>query len=111
MNAIIQQKMTNAQKKALERSINDTIAKSVPRLSGHFEATMLWQMHEKYGFTPEELEEFLEGLQPALRELKDFYEIDNDDDVELACVTNLKTIGFDTEKLGKAFPIEYSIRR
>lgn len=111
MKAMVQQKMTNKQMKALDRSIREQIARSVPRLSGHFEATMLWQMHVKYGLSPEELEDFLEGLQPALRELKDFYEIDNDDDVELACVTNLKTIGFDTEKLGKAFPIEYSIRR
>ena len=51
----------------------------------------------------------IEGFQPALQELMNFYGVESTEDVELACVYNLKAIGFDTEKLGKAFPVEYTV--
>ena len=70
---------------------------------------MLWQLYEQKGYSVEELNEFLEGFQPALQELKDFYDVEGAEDTELACVYNLKSIGFDTDKLGKAFPVEYTI--
>jgi hypothetical protein len=109
MNAILPRKMTKREMQALEGSIREQIAASVGKLSGNIEAIVLWQLYEQKGYSVEELNEFLEGFQPALQELKDFYDIEGQEDTELACVYNLKSIGFDTDKLGKAFPVEYTI--
>ena len=109
MKAILPRKMSNAEMKALDGSIREQIAKSVGKLKGNIEALVLWQLYEQKGYSVEELNEFLEGFQPALQELKDFYDIEGQEDTELACVYNLKSIGFDTDKLGKAFPVEYTI--
>lgn len=109
MKSIIPRKMTNAEMKALQGEIRKQIAEGVGKLGGNIEAIVLWQLHEQKGYSVEELEEFLEGFRPALQALQAFYEIDGQEETELACVYNLKAIGFDTDKLGKAFPIEYTI--
>lgn len=109
MKAIIPRKMSNAEMKALEGSIRKQIAKSIDSLKGNIEAIVLWQVHIHCGYDVEELEAFLEGFQLALQELNDFYGLTDVEETELACVHNLKSIGFDTDKLGKAFPVEYTI--
>ena len=109
MKAILPRKMTNREMQALDGSIREQIARSVGKLERYIEATVLWHLHEKYGMGAKKLGDFLEDFQPALRELKAFYEVDGQEDTELACIYNLKSIGFDTDKLGKAFPVEYTI--
>jgi hypothetical protein len=111
MKALIPRKMSNAEMKALNSSIREQIAENVDKLKGNIEAIVLWQLHEQFGFGVKRLEAFLEGFQPALKELNDFYGLKDVDEIECACVHNLKTIGFDTEKLGKAFPVEYTIHK
>jgi hypothetical protein len=101
--------MTNAEMKAMEGEIRKQIAAGVGNLQSRIEAVVLWQMHTQLDLDVEELEAFLEAFQPALQELKAFYEVDDGEDTELACVYNLKAIGFDTSKLGNAFPVEYTI--
>lgn len=109
MKAILPRKMSNAEMKALDGSIREQIAANVDKLKGNIEAIVLWQLHEQYGFGVKRLEAFLESFRPALQELKDFYGVEGQEETELACVHNLKAIGFDTEKLGEAFPVEYTI--
>jgi len=109
MKSMIPRKMTNAEMKALEGEIRKQIAASVSSLQKHIEAIVLWQIHTQLDLDVEELEAFLEAFQPALQELKAFYEVETEADTELACVYNLKTIGFDTSKLGNAFSIEYTV--
>ena len=109
MNAILPRKMTKREMQALEGSIREQIGKSVGKLQGNIEAIVLWQLHVQKGWGVKRLEEFLEGFRPALQELMDFYGVDSTEEVEFACVQNLKSIGFDTDKLGKAFPVEYTI--
>jgi hypothetical protein len=111
MKARIPQKMTNTQMKALEGSIREQISKSIGRLKGNIEAIVLWQLYQQLDLGVEELEAFLEGFQPALQELNEFYGLSDVDETECACVYNLKSIGFDTDKLGKAFPVEYTIHK
>lgn len=111
MNTIVPRKMTNAEKKALERAIRDQISTSVSQLEVYIEATVLWRLHEKYGYDVNQLYDFSNDFQLDLQELKDFYEVDGQEDTELACMYNLRTIGFDTNKLGKAFSIEYTITK
>ena len=109
MNAILPRKMTKREMQALDGSIREQIGKSVGKLQGNIEAIVLWQLHVQKGWGVKRLEEFLEGFRPALQELMDFYGVDSTEEVEFACVQNLKSIGFDTDKLGKAFPVEYTI--
>lgn len=109
MKAILPRKMSNAERKACEGAIREQIASGVEKLKGNIEAIVLWQLHEQFGFGAKRLEAFLIGFQPALQELKAFYEIEGQEETELACIHNLKSIGFDTDKLGKAFPVEYTI--
>ena len=109
MNAFVQRKLSNREMQAVQASIRETIAASVGKLSGNIEAIVLWQLHEQKKMGVKQLEAFLEGFRPAPRELMDFYEIESTEDMEFACVQNLKSIGFDTDKLGKAFPVEYTI--
>ena len=111
MNALIPPKITNAEMKARERAIRKQIASSVDGLKANIEAIVLWQLHEQFGFGAKKLEAFLEGFQPALQELNEFYGLTDVDETECACVHNLKSIGFDTDKLGKAFPVEYRVNK
>lgn len=109
MNAIIPRKLSNSEMKQLNGSIREQIGQSIGKLKSNIEAIVLWQIHEQYGAGAKKLETFLEGFQPALQELMNFYGVESTEDVELACIYNLKSIGFDTEKLGKAFPVEWTV--
>ena len=109
MKSIVPRKLSNREMLALDGSIREQIGQHIGKLKGNIEAIVLWQLHEQYGFGAKRLEAFLEGFQPALQELMDFYGVEGAEDVEFACVHNLKSIGFDTDKLGKAFPVEYTI--
>lgn len=109
MKSIVPRKLSKREMAALDGSIREQIGQNIVKLKSNIEAIVLWQIHEHYGKGAKSLEAFLEGFQPALQELMDFYGIDSTEDVELACIYNLKSIGFDMEKLGKAFPVEYTI--
>ncbi len=109
MNSIVPRKLSNREMQALNGSIRAQIGEQISKLKSNIEALVLWQIHEQYGSGAKKLEAFLEGFQPALQELMNFYGVESTEDVELACIYNLKSIGFDTEKLGKAFPVEYTI--
>lgn len=109
MNSIIPRKLSNREMKALDGSIREQIGQQITKLKGNIEAIVLWQIHEQYGAGAKKLDTFLEGFQPALQELMNFYGVESAEETELACVYNLKSIGFDTDKLGKAFPVEWTI--
>lgn len=111
MKAILPRMMSKSQLKALDGSIREQIATNVDKFKGNIEAIVLWQLHEQYGFGAKRLEAFLEGFQPALQELNEFYGLSGVDETECACVYNLKSIGFDTDKLGKAFPVDYRVNK
>lgn len=109
MNAIIPRKLSNREMKQVDGQIREQIGQSIVKLKSNIEALVLWEIHQQCGYGAKRLEVFLEGFQPALQELMNFYGVESTEEVELACVYNLKAIGFDTEKLGKAFPVEYTI--
>lgn len=109
MKSIVPRKLSNREMIALDSSIREQIGQNIVKLKGNIEAIVLWQLHEQYGFGAKRLEAFLEGFQPALQELVSFYGVEGTEDTEFACVHNLKAIGFDTEKLGKAFPVEWTV--
>lgn len=101
--------LTSAQKKAQKREIHLQIADSMDEFGKYVEATILWWLHTEKGEGKKRLERDLESLKTALEGLKDFYELGDTEDINYACVQNLKAIGFDTSLLGNSFPIDYSI--
>lgn len=109
MDAIIPRKLSNREMKALNGQIREQIGSQIGMLSGRIEALVLWQLHVQKDYGVKRLEDFLEGFRPALQELIDFYGLEDTDDIEFVCVRNLKSIGFDTDKLGKAFPVEWTV--
>lgn len=102
-------RITNAEKKARNREIHLQIADTMDNFSKYVEATVLWWLHTEKGRGKVGLERDLESLKTALAGLKSFYELGDVDEVNYACVENLKAIGFDISLLGGAIPIEYSI--
>lgn len=109
MNSIVPRRLSNREMKALNGQIREQVGQNIVKLKSNIEAIVLWCIHEQYGSGAKKLEAFLESFQPALQELMNFYGVESTEDVELACIYNLKSIGFDTEKLGKAFPIEWTV--
>lgn len=109
MNAIVPRKLSNREMLAVNDSIREQIGQQIAKLSGRIEALVLWELHVQKDYGVKRLDDFLEGFRPALQELINFYGLDDTEDVEFACVQNLKSIGFDTDKLGKAFPVEWTI--
>jgi hypothetical protein len=109
MKAILPRTMSKAEMKALDGSIRKQIAENVSKLECYIEATVLWHLHVKYGKGAKWLSNFLDDFSPALQELKAFYEVDGQEDTEFACIHNLRSIGFDTDKLGKALTVDYTI--
>lgn len=101
--------LTSAQRKAQNREIRRQIAESMTELIAYVEATVLWWEHETKGYGKAKLERELESLKTALTGLKEFYELEDADEMNYACIQNLKAIGFDVSKLGSSMPIEYSI--
>lgn len=102
-------RITNAEKKARNREIHLQIADTMDNFGKYVEATVLWWLHTEKGRGKVGLERDLESLKTALSGLKAFYELGDVDEVNYACVENLKAIGFDISLLGGAIPIEYSI--
>lgn len=109
MKARIPSKMTNAQMKALDGSIKEQIRQNIDEYCIYLEATYLWNMHVTHGHGLKRLERDLIEFKKLLEELKAFYELEDSDGVEYACLKGLKDIGFDISKLGKTFEVEYSI--
>ena len=102
-------RLTNAEKKARNREIHLQIADSMDAFGKYVEATILWWLHTEKGYGKIRLERDLESLKTALEGLKEFYELGDTEDINYACMQNLKAIGFDTSLLGNSFPIDYSI--
>ena len=94
---------------AVNDSIREQIGQQIAKLSGRIEALVLWQLHVQKDYGVKRLDDFLTDFRPALQELIEFYGLNDTEDVEFACIQNLKSIGFDTDKLGKAFPIEWTV--
>ena len=109
MNAIVPRKLSQREMAAVNDSIREQIGQQIAKLSGRIEALVLWQLHVQKDYGVKRLDDFLQDFRPALQELIEFYGLNDTDDVEFACIQNLKSIGFDTDKLGKAFPIEWTV--
>ena len=106
MNAFVP-RLSNKERKAIEREIRFQTAKNVKNLSLNLQAIVLWNLHEQLGFGQKRLIEFQRSFLPLIKELQDFYMAEDAEETEFILLYKLKNeVGVDVSKLNDMFQIE-----
>ena len=90
--------LTAAEKKALDMEIKRQIVEYERKHSNELQALVLWQLHEQLGFGVKRLKKFYENFNPAIDELLERYQLEDDDSVFI-CTLKLQDLGLDIEEL------------
>ena len=69
---------------------------SCPILIAEIDATILWVLHEQFGFGAQRLRTYYDAFHDRIKELVSRYEMEDQDDIWL-CTQMLKRIGVDVE--------------
>ena len=88
--------LTAAEKKAMDMEIQRELAEYDRKHLAEIDATILWVLHEQFGFGTKRLREYYDAYHDRIGELIERYEMDNGDDIWL-CTEKLKTVGGDIE--------------
>lgn len=111
MRAIVPMRLTNQERKALEREINIQTAKNVKNLSLNLQALVLWNLHEQYGFGKKRLLEFQKTFLPLIEELQQYYQVEDADETEFVLLHKLKNeVGIDVEELNEMFKFQVTVK-
>lgn len=98
MKARIPCKISNNQMKAMKREINRQIIEHDEAFAMDSDATVLWVLHEYFGFGYTRLRRFWEACFKSHAELKDRYQF-NSEEVAWLCRVKLKSeVGIDIEE-------------
>lgn len=89
--------LTAAEKKALAIELKKQLADWDEKHYNELDATVLWVLHEQFGFGETRLKRFHDNFVPAIKELVKRYEMDDNDDIWL-CTYKLKQYGIDISK-------------
>ena len=92
--------LTAAEKKALNLEIQRQLAEYDRKHTMEIDAIILWILHEHFGFGPKRLRRYYDEFGPAIRELVDRYECEDQDQIWL-CTYKLKEYGIDLDKWKK----------
>ena len=110
MNAFVP-RLSNKERKAIEREIRFQTAKNVKNLSLNLQAIVLWNLHEQLGFGQKRLIEFQRSFLPLIKELQDFYMAEDAEETEFILLYKLKNeVGVDVSQLNDMFQIECVIK-
>lgn len=90
-------KMTPKERKAMDDEIDRQLAEATRRQEGDIDALLLWYLHTEYGFGEKRLRKFMEGFNARLRELSDWYDMGEGDQMFLVR-RELKKIGIDVDE-------------
>lgn len=88
--------LTAAEKKAMDMEIQRELAEYDRKHLAEIDATILWVLHEQFGFGAKRLREYYDAYHDRIGELIERYELDNGDDLWL-CTQKLKKVGVDIE--------------
>lgn len=91
-------KLSKNEQIAMDRAIKDQILETSRKYDCDYEAMILWVLHRYYGFGKVRLLKFHDVLVKELRELQQYYDMD---DVYYPARMYLKDLGVDVEKLHK----------
>ena len=99
-------------RKELQKEINRQTGENVRRLSVNIQALVLWYVHKKYKYGKKRLLDFQKDFLPMIEELQKFYESENADETEFACLYQLKNeVGIDVEQLDQMFSLQVRINQ
>ena len=89
-----------AERKAMEIEINNQIAEASLEHQRRLEATVLYVLHEEFGFGKDRLRRFYESFDQNMTTLRCFYELP-DSDAAFICDLKLKDMGIDLDEWRK----------
>lgn len=96
--------ITNAERKALMREVDLQTAKNVRGLSKNLLAVYLWHMHEHEGHGKKRLKRDAKNFGRLIKELEEFYDFKNGEDMEFLYKYKLKTeCGIDVDTMDDVF--------
>lgn len=99
-NTILGVNLTTTEKKALDLEIQRQLAEFDQKHEIEMEATVLWVLHERFGFGSKRLREFYEDFDKEIKRLLSRYEMEESDRVWL-CTKKLKDLGIDLDEWRK----------
>lgn len=88
--------LTAAEKKAMDIEIQKELAEYDRKHIAEIDATILWVLHEQFGFGAQRLRTYYNAFHDRIKELVSRYEMEDQDDIWL-CTQMLKRIGVDIE--------------
>jgi len=98
VKARIPYQLTKNQQKAMKQEINKQIIEHDEAFAMDSDATILWVLHEYFGFGYKRLRRFWEVCFKSHAELKEYYQL-NSDEVAWLCRYKLKqNVGIDIEE-------------
>jgi len=88
---------TGIQKKAMNAEIRRQLAEYNEKNADEIDAMVLWVLYSEFGFREKRLKRFYERFNRELDDLRDRYEMTDEDTVWL-CTRKLKDAGIDISK-------------
>ena len=102
MKALVKHSWSAAERRAMDREIKAQLAEYNEKNMREVDATVLWVLHDKFGWGPERLRRFYKEFIECMDELTARYEMDKDE-VPWLCTYKLKDYGIDLEEWEKEF--------
>ena len=96
MKALRHYSMSKEEKRALQAEVSRQARQISDRFAIEIDATILWALHEKFGFGPERLRRFYDCVYENRETLLQRY--DMHDDTEFILLHKLLEIGVDVQK-------------
>lgn len=96
MKALMRYKMSREEKRAFDAEIARQAQEISDRFALEIDATILWALHDKFGFGPERLRRFYDRAYESRESLLRRYEMH--DDAEFILLHKLKGIGVDLKR-------------
>lgn len=93
-------------RKAIRQEANKQVAAAVQGCSKNILSLVLWYMHVKKGYGKKRLVQMYLEIEPFIKELRAFYEMDDPDGAAFICAHKLKEeVGIDIEEIPTQFKI------
>lgn len=87
--------LSSAERQAMNVEIKRQLAEYDARHATEIDAMVLWILHDKFGFGSKRLRRFHDSFFAAMDELKERYEMENEE--VWLCTRKLKALGIDVD--------------
>lgn len=97
MPSLTQKLIKKKQQEEFSRIVKEKLAEWDAKHEDEIDSLILWQLHEQFGFGKVRLKRFFHGFKRLYNELRQRYEMSDDDYIWLV-TTKLKDIGVDVRE-------------